>query len=62
MQALIASLGCFAPAAFFVFFWAISCIKVINEYERSVIFRLGKVLDKPKGPGLIFIWRPVDKQ
>ena len=61
MQALIASLGCFAPAAFFVFFWAISCIKVINEYERAVIFRLGKVLDKPKGPGLIFIWRPVDK-
>ena len=34
---------------------------MINEYERAVIFRLGKVLPQPKGPGLIVIFRPIDK-
>jgi len=32
----------------------------LNEYERAVIFRLGRVLPKPKGPGLIFVLRPID--
>ena len=61
MEAFFMSLGCFGPFLLFLFFWTISCIKVVNEYERAVIFRLGKVLDHPKGPGLIFIWRPIDK-
>ncbi len=38
-----------------------SCIKVLNEYERGVVFRLGRVLPQPKGPGLIFIFKPFDK-
>lgn len=37
------------------------CIKIINEYERAVIFRLGRVLPKPKGPGIFFIFYPIDK-
>ena len=37
-----------------------SCIKVLREYERGVIFRLGRLLPEPKGPGLIFIFRPID--
>jgi regulator of protease activity HflC (stomatin/prohibitin superfamily) len=37
-----------------------SCIRVLNEYERGVIFRLGRVLSKPKGPGLLLVFWPVD--
>jgi regulator of protease activity HflC (stomatin/prohibitin superfamily) len=44
-------------AIFFVLSW----IKVLKEYERGVIFRLGRVLDKPKGPGLILVLSPIDK-
>lgn len=43
-----------------VFYFA-NCIKILNEYERVVIFRLGRVLSQPKGPGLIFILWPIDK-
>ncbi|MCX6557935.1 MAG: slipin family protein [Candidatus Aminicenantes bacterium] len=42
-------------------FIVLSWIKVLKEYERGVIFRLGRVLDKPKGPGLILVLSPVDK-
>jgi len=38
-----------------------SCIKIFNEYERAVIFRLGRVLDKPKGPGIVFVLWPIDR-
>ena len=36
-------------------------IKVLNEYERGVIFRLGKLLPYPKGPGLILVFSPIDR-
>ena len=36
-------------------------IKILNEYERGVIFRLGRVLNRPKGPGLIILIPIVDK-
>ena len=41
--------------------WVSNSIKVLREYERGVIFRLGKVLPKPKGPGLILVLWPIDK-
>ncbi|MFH2107855.1 MAG: slipin family protein [Chrysiogenia bacterium] len=44
-------------AIFFILSW----IKVLKEYERGVIFRLGRVLDQPKGPGLILVLSPIDK-
>jgi regulator of protease activity HflC (stomatin/prohibitin superfamily) len=44
-------------AMFFILSW----IKVLKEYERGIVFRLGRVLDKPKGPGLILVLSPVDK-
>jgi regulator of protease activity HflC (stomatin/prohibitin superfamily) len=44
-------------AIFFILSW----IKVLKEYERGVIFRLGRVLEKPKGPGLILVLSPIDK-
>ncbi|MEW5764792.1 MAG: slipin family protein [Acidobacteriota bacterium] len=41
--------------------WLFSCINILNEYERGVIFRLGRVLPQPKGPGLIFVFKPFDR-
>ena len=36
-------------------------IKILNEYERGVIFRLGKLLPRPKGPGVILVFAPIDR-
>ena len=36
-------------------------INILNEYERGVIFRLGRVLGEPKGPGFIFVFWPIDR-
>ncbi len=41
--------------------YLLNCIKIIKEYERAVIFRLGRVLPQPKGPGVFFILPPIDK-
>lgn len=45
----------------FIFFYLLSCIKILNEYERGVIFRLGRILPHTKGPGIIFVFKPIDK-
>jgi len=42
--------------AIIVALYLLSSIKILKEYERGVIFRLGRVLHKPKGPGLIFVF------
>ena len=44
-----------------VILYLLNAIKVLREYERGVIFRLGRVLAKPKGPGLIFVFPPIDR-
>ncbi len=44
-----------------IFFYLVNCIKIIKEYERAVVFRLGRVLKEPKGPGLFIILWPIDK-
>lgn len=41
--------------------YLLNAIKILREYERGVIFRLGRVLSKPKGPGLIFVFPPIDR-
>ncbi len=41
--------------------YLISCIKIVREYERAVIFRLGRVLKEPRGPGMFFVLRPIDE-
>ena len=41
--------------------YLILSIKILTEYERGVIFRLGKLLDQPKGPGVIVVFRPIDR-
>src|ERR1700739_45209 len=42
-------------------FYLISSIKILAEYERGVIFRLGRLLPQAKGPGLILVFAPVDR-
>ncbi|MFW6131597.1 MAG: slipin family protein [Candidatus Aminicenantaceae bacterium] len=45
----------------FVVIYLLNAIKILKEYERGVIFRLGRVLQKPKGPGLILVFPPIDR-
>ena len=44
-----------------VVFYLIASIKILAEYERGVIFRLGKLLARPKGPGVILVFAPIDR-
>ena len=44
-----------------IILYLLNSIKILREYERGVIFRLGKVLAQPKGPGVILIFRPFDQ-
>ena len=46
---------------FLILIYLASSIKILKEYERGVIYRLGRILKKPKGPGLIFVFAPIDK-
>jgi regulator of protease activity HflC (stomatin/prohibitin superfamily) len=41
--------------------YLLNSIKILNEYERGVIFRLGKLLPEPKGPGVILVFAPIDR-
>jgi regulator of protease activity HflC (stomatin/prohibitin superfamily) len=41
--------------------YLLNSIKILREYERGVIFRLGRVLGAPKGPGIILVFRPIDQ-
>ena len=47
--------------AVIVVFYLLTSIKILNEYERAVIFRLGKLLSEPKGPGVILVFAPIDR-
>jgi len=48
-------------AAIVIALYLLSSIKILAEYERGVIFRLGRLLTDAKGPGLIFVFAPVDR-
>ena len=41
--------------------YLINSIKILRDYERAVIFRLGRSLPAPKGPGIILVFRPIDQ-
>src|SRR3569833_2513224 len=41
--------------------YLLSSIKILSEYERGVIFRLGRLLPEAMGPGLIFVFAPLDR-
>ncbi len=52
-----------ATTILIIFFglYLLSSIKILREYERGVIFRLGRMLGKPKGPGVILVFAPIDR-
>jgi regulator of protease activity HflC (stomatin/prohibitin superfamily) len=54
-------LGGYGVAVFLVVFWLLLSVKVLNEYERGVVFRLGSLLREPKGPGLTLVVWPIDR-
>jgi regulator of protease activity HflC (stomatin/prohibitin superfamily) len=61
-------MGRFESAAFvvgivlaFAGMYLLTCIRILNEYERGVLFRLGRALPKPKGPGLIMVFWPIER-
>ena len=44
-----------------VILYLLNSIKILRDYERAVIFRLGRALPVPKGPGIILVFRPLDQ-
>jgi len=44
-----------------IVFYLISSVQILAEYERGVIFRLGKLLPSTKGPGVVLVFRPIDR-
>ena len=44
-----------------VVLYFLSCIRILFEYERGVVFRLGRALEGPKGPGIILVFWPIDR-
>ena len=55
------SFGFGTIATVVVVIYLLSSIKILAEYERGVIFRLGRLLSAAKGPGVIFVFAPVDR-
>jgi regulator of protease activity HflC (stomatin/prohibitin superfamily) len=51
----------FVVVVFFAVLYAISAIKVCREYERGIVFRLGRLVTEPRGPGLFFLIPIVDR-
>src|SRR5438093_5342726 len=45
----------------FLAIYLLSSIKILPEYERGVIFRLGRLLGRPKGPGIFLVFAPIDR-
>jgi regulator of protease activity HflC (stomatin/prohibitin superfamily) len=45
----------------FLVLYLLNSIKILREYERGVIFRLGRLLPQPKGPGIILVFAPIDR-
>ena len=58
---MTAALIIVALVAFLVIIFLASSVKVAREYERGVVFRLGRLLDPPKGPGLFLLIPIVDR-
>ncbi len=54
------SAGLLVPIVILLFI-VLNWVKVLNEYERGVVFRFGKLLPRPKGPGLVLVFSPIDR-
>jgi regulator of protease activity HflC (stomatin/prohibitin superfamily) len=53
--------GIAAAVAVMLVFYLLTCIRILMEYERGVIFLLGRVLPKPRGPGIILVFWPFER-
>ncbi|MFC2171879.1 slipin family protein [Acidobacteriota bacterium] len=51
----------FVIVAVCIVIYLVLCLKIVLEYERGVVFRLGKLAGKPRGPGLVWIWWPIER-
>ena len=58
---MTAALIAVVAVLFLVLLFLISAIKVAREYERGIVFRLGRLLPEPKGPGLFILIPIVDR-
>jgi regulator of protease activity HflC (stomatin/prohibitin superfamily) len=58
---MTAALVILVIVVFLVLLFAVSAIKVAREYERGIVFRLGRLLPAPKGPGLFILIPVVDR-
>jgi len=59
---MIGGLGVFGTVVIIIIaLYLISSIKILAEYERGVIFRLGRLLETAKGPGVILVFAPIDR-
>jgi regulator of protease activity HflC (stomatin/prohibitin superfamily) len=47
--------------AFIMVAYLLMSVNILAEYERGVVFRLGKLLPQPKGPGVILVFAPIDR-
>ena len=53
--------GCVGLFVLLLLGYLVLSIRVVKEYERLVVFRLGRLVPQPKGPGLTFVWLLIDK-
>jgi regulator of protease activity HflC (stomatin/prohibitin superfamily) len=53
--------GCAGLFVLLLLGYMVMSIRVVKEYERLVVFRLGRLVSRPKGPGLTFVWLIIDK-
>src|SRR4051812_40205292 len=54
-------IGTFGIVIVVLLLYLLSSIKILAEYERGVIFRLGRLRHEAKGPGVIFVFAPIDR-
>ena len=54
------NLGPFGLPLLILLLYVVSCVKILREYERAVIFRLGRMVP-PRGPGITWVWTFIEK-
>ena len=54
------NMGPVGTVVFILLLYAVSCVKILKEYERAVIFRLGRIVP-PRGPGITWVWTFIEK-
>ncbi|HVS04281.1 MAG TPA: slipin family protein [Thermoanaerobaculia bacterium] len=57
----MSAIGCIGLFVLLIIGYVILSIRIVTEYERLVVFRLGRLVDKPKGPGITLVWLIIDR-